>query len=352
MTMLETSIVAAHWTDDEPLECVSVMHEVQDVITVRFRSPTGRPFAYKPGQFITLGVPIPGGPAFRTYTISSSPTRPDTITVTAKAQPTSIGTRWMIDHLKPGMPMKAVGPAGHFTSANHPARKYLFISAGSGITPMHSMTTAFFDTGADKDILFVNCARKPSEIIARDSLEYMAGRYDGLKVKWVVEETEPYRPWSGFQGRMNHLLMQQLAPDYMEREVFCCGPEPFMNAVKTSLDVLGFDMAHYHQESFGAPADAGPSKSRQDAADVQVVFTASGITHSTNEATSILGAAKSAGVAVPSGCNFGACGTCKLRKTSGEVDMIHNGGISDEEIAEGYILACCAYPKGDVALDI
>jgi len=75
----------------------------------------------------------------RTYTLSSSPSRPFSISVTIKAQENNIGTRWMFDNLKPDDLIKAYDPAGNFTHYNHPASKYLFISAGSGITPMMSM---------------------------------------------------------------------------------------------------------------------------------------------------------------------------------------------------------------------
>ena len=112
----------------------------------------------------------------RTYTISSSPSRPTSLTITVKAQPDSIGTRWMLDYLRPGMRLKATGPAGVFSYLHHPAKKYLFISAGSGVTPMVSMLTHMYDGGRDPDIVFINCARRPSEIIFRQRLEMMSSR--------------------------------------------------------------------------------------------------------------------------------------------------------------------------------
>ncbi|MDO5704884.1 MAG: FAD-binding oxidoreductase, partial [Paracoccus sp. (in: a-proteobacteria)] len=155
---------AEPWSDDEPLECAMVIPETADTVTFAFRAPSGAWFDYQPGQFLTLDLPLPGGPVQRTYTISSSPSRPLSISVTVKAQPGSAGTRWMLDHLKPGMRIKAFGPTGQFTLLRHPARKYLFISAGSGITPMMSMTTWAWDSGEMPDIVFVHAARTPSDI--------------------------------------------------------------------------------------------------------------------------------------------------------------------------------------------
>lgn len=345
----------AFWTDDEPLECVSFLPEAPNVVTFTFQAPSGALFNYKPGQFVTLELPVPGGPLHRTYTISSSPSRPTSLTVTVKAQPDSIGTRWMLDNLKPGMRLKAIGPGGSFSYANYPAKKYLFISAGSGITPMMSMVTHMYDAGRDPDIVFINCARKPSEIIFKDRTEHIASRIMGIEVVWVVEGTDRYKPWTGFRGHFNQLTLGLAAPDYLEREVFCCGPEPFMNAVREALAGLGFDMDHYHQESFHAPlshtSDVPEGIELDDAVKAQIEFAISGISTECAETETVLGAAKAAGLVIPSGCTFGVCGTCKVKKTEGEVHMVHNGGITDEDIEDGYILACCSNPIGRVTVE-
>lgn len=340
------------WTDSEPLECVSIKRENTNTATVCFQAPSGKPFVFRAGQFITLELPVPGGPFYRTYTISSPPTRPFSLTVTVKAQEGSIGTRWMLDYLQPGMMIKAMGPAGQFTTANAPAEKYLFLSAGSGITPMISMTTEMFDLGRKCDVMFVNCARCPSEIIFRDRLENMARRFEGIDIKWVVEEPEPFQPWTGYKGRLDHAMLRLLAPDFREREVFCCGPEPFMGSVQNALNSLGYDMNRYHQESFAAPEETPESLHWRDGEQVELSFEATGVTYIANEHQTLLSAAHAAGIKIPNACGFGACGSCKVKKTSGEVEMKHNGGISEKEIADGYVLACCSYPKGPLALDV
>ncbi|WP_136439396.1 hybrid-cluster NAD(P)-dependent oxidoreductase [Pacificoceanicola onchidii] len=348
----------ANWSDDELLECVSVIPEMNNTATFTFRAPSGALFDFLPGQFLTLEIPAPGGTVHRTYTVSSSPSRPRSISITAKAQEDSIGTRWMLDNLAPGVRIKAFGPAGVFTHLNFEADKYLFISAGSGITPMMSMTTFMFDLGSEPDIVFVNCARRPGEIIFRERLEHMASRLPGLDLKWVVQTPDRYQPWTGYQGQFNQLMLGLMAPDYLEREVFCCGPEPFMQVVREALQGLGFDMNRYHQESFHAPAETEADLPELD--DVvpdedtraEVVFAVSRVTAKVAETDTILAAAKANGLNIPSGCTFGVCGTCKVRKTEGEVHMVHNGGISEDDIAEGYILACCSNPIGRVSVEV
>lgn len=345
----------AFWSDTEELECVSFLPEAPNVMTFCFQSPSGALFSFDPGQFLTLELPVPDEPVYRTYTISSSPSRPISLTVTVKAQTDSIGTRWMFDNLRPGMRLRAKGPGGRFSIAHHPAEKYLFISAGSGITPMMSMTTHLYDSGRDPDIVFVNCARRPSEIIFRERLEHMASRVNGIDLKWVVEETDLYKPWTGYRGMFNQLMLGLMAQDYLEREVFCCGPEPFMQAVREALAGLGYDMDRYHQESFHAPlpeTEVVPEDQFPDeTSDAVVEFTSSGITAKCAETDTILAAARAAGLVIPSGCTMGICGTCKVRKTEGWVHMVHNGGITDEDIADGYILACCSNPIGRVTVE-
>ena len=345
----------AFWTDSEPLECVSTLPEAPNVVTFTFQAPSGALFAFKPGQFITLELPVPGGPLHRTYTISSSPSRPTSLTITVKAQDASLGTRWMLDTLRPGMRLKARGPAGTFSYFDHPARKYLFISAGSGITPMMSMTTHMYDAGRDPDIVFVNCARRPSEIVFRERLEHMASRITGIELAWVVEGTDRYQPWTGFRGTFNQLILGLAAPDYLEREVFCCGPEPFMQAVREALIGLGYDMDRYHQESFHAPLpDTGdvPEDITLDEAEMaEVEFAITGQTVKIAQTETLLAAARSAGALIPSGCTFGVCGTCRVKKAEGQVHMVHNGGITEDDIAAGYILACCSNPIGKVRIE-
>ncbi len=349
------------WKDSEKLECVSVVPEAPNTASFTFRAPSGALFAYQPGQFLTLEIPAPGEPGgvvHRTYTISSSPSRPRSITITAKAQADSIGTRWMLDNLKPGMQIKAIGAAGLFTNAESKARKYLFISAGSGITPMMSMTTCMWDEGGDLDIVFINCAKRPSEIIFRQRLEQMASRAPGLDLKFVVEEPDLYRPWTGYQGQFNQLMLGLMAPDYLEREVYCCGPEPFMQAVRDALTGLGFDPDNYHQESFGAPVEEEADQPDlddvvpDDESAAEILFTTSGVTAKVAETDTVLAAARSVGLNIPSGCTFGVCGTCKVKKSSGEVHMVHNGGISEDDIEAGYILACCSNPIGSVEVEV
>ncbi len=345
------------WRDSEMLECVAVLPETPDVKTFVFRPPSGAMFVYRAGQFLTLDLPLPGGNVQRTFTISSSPVTAAYISITAKLQPDSVGTRWMHAHLRAGMRVRAFGPAGYFHLPPQPDGKYLFISAGSGVTPMMSMATTLFERGEDPDICFIQCARRPSDLIFRRRLEYMASRVSGLGLHFVVSKPEPYEVWTGYRGQFNQLMLGLMCNDYLDRHVYCCGPEGFMNSVREILISLGYDMDHYHQESFHAPAESVAEIKEfddpvpDDSADAEIVFARSGLSVVCTEGDTVMQMARANGLPVASGCNFGLCGTCKIRKLSGEVHMVHNGGITEEDIEQGYILACCSKPIGRVEVE-
>ena len=112
------------------------------------------------------------------------------------------------------------------------------------------MTSYLYDRGAAPTSCFVSCARRPAEIICRRRLELMVTRVPSIKLHFIVEQEDPYDVWTGYRGRLNQLMLGLIASDYLEREVYCCGPEPFMQAVRDMLIGFGFDMEHYHQESF------------------------------------------------------------------------------------------------------
>lgn len=337
------------------LECLSATPEAPDVMTFTFRSDRENWFRYLPGQFVTLELPTGPEPAMRTYTLSSSPSRPFSVAVTVKAQKDSVGTRWMFENLKPGMRIRAYGPVGDFSHVRHPGEKYLFLSAGSGITPMMSMTRYMADTAPLSDITFINCSRSPSDIIFRSELEYLARFMPSLDLGFIVEQCGRTDLWSGLKGRIDKAKIALLAHDFMERTIFCCGPEVFMESVRSMLEAHGFDMSRYHQESF-LPAEAPtPLAEVSDDAPAEegttIRFSMAGKDAACASGQTILQAARAAGVRIGAACESGLCGTCRVMKLSGEVEMSHNGGILDDEIDEGYILACCSRPKTDVEIE-
>jgi ferredoxin-NADP reductase len=353
-------------TDNPTLVCRQVLDVTHDVKTFLFESAEPALFHYDPGQFITLRLQIGGRAIDRCYTISTPPSRPHLIGITVKRQPGGLVSNWLHDTMGPGQRLSADGPFGLFSAAHHPAGKYLFLSAGSGITPLMFMTRTLYDLGSDSDVLFVHSARTPSDIIFQRELDVMVSMAPTIRVAHVCERDAPREPWVGLRGFLNDEMLRVLAPDLHERDVFCCGPTPYMAAVRRMLVAAGFDMARYHEESFsfedltlGSPgrgAADGADEPQPASADAQTVvfsveFVRSGRTFRCGADENVLDAAYAAGLTPPSSCGQGMCGTCKTTMLSGTVDMQHQGGIRPREIAQDKLLICCSKPLSDLRID-
>ncbi|QXH49295.1 hybrid-cluster NAD(P)-dependent oxidoreductase [Pseudomonas fakonensis] len=347
----------AQWGSGEGkrIECLSVVAETHDVKTFTFHCPDYQALAYEPGQFLTVSPVIDGQSVSRCYTLSSTPTRPFTFSITVKRVPGGAVSNWLHDNLHAGAALAASGPAGIFTPVAGPSHKLLYLSAGSGVTPLMAMTRAAADLQADLDIVFVHSARTPKDIIFRDELARLEKSMPRLRTLFFCENTGDEPDWAGPLGRLSLEELQRQIPDFKEREVFTCGPKGYMDATKALLGNGGFDLKHYHQESFdiGAEPEPAPAPAAGQAQDsFTVVLARSGKTFTMRADQTVLAAAKQAGAVVPSSCSQGVCGTCKSAVLEGSVEMQHNGGIRQREIDKGLRLLCCSRPTSDLVIDL
>jgi len=351
------------WSNGRHLvRCVKVIEETHDVTTFTFGMNQPVLFFFKPGQFVTLELEIEGERVMRSYTISSSPSIPYSFSITVKRVPGGQVSNWLHDSLKPGDQIAVHGPVGQFNCMDFPANKVLLLSGGVGITPIMSMARWWFDTDSEVDMVFAHSARTPKDIIYGRELEYMSTRIDNFQMHLICERNEIGQAWGGYRGYMNLHMLSLIAPDFMEREVFCCGPEPYMAAVKTMLQDAGFDMERYHEESFGATPvkDVKQAEKHADEAEleeqlpkelVQVSFTDSDSNAQVALGTNLNEAAAEAGVNIAKACGVGICGACRVKVVSGEFEMAQNGGITEEEIEQGYVLSCCTNVQGNLEID-
>jgi glycine betaine catabolism B len=349
------------WASGESkrIECLTVVDETHDVKTFIFQCPDYHALAYEPGQFLTVSPVIGGQSVSRCYTLSSTPTRPFTFSITVKRVPGGTVSNWLHDNLKAGDALTASGPAGIFTPVAAPAKKLLYLSAGSGVTPLMAMTRAAADLHADVDIVFGHSARTPKDIIFRDELGRLEKSMPSLRTLFICEGLGDEVDWKGPIGRLSVEELERQVPDFREREVFTCGPKGYMDAVKALLGSAGYEMSHYHQESFDIAAepsvqallDVAPS-SEQSQETFTVRLARSGKEFIMTPDQTVLAAAKKAGAVVPSSCSQGVCGTCKTAVLEGTVEMKHNGGIRQREIDKGLRLLCCSRPTSDLVVDL
>jgi glycine betaine catabolism B len=340
------------WDADNHLVCCHIANETHDVKSFFFRPEKPALFQFIPGQFITLELPIGGETILRSYTVSSSPARPHTISITVKRKVGGVVSNWLHNNLKVGNRVAVLPIAGEFSCAHHAAEKYLFLSGGSGITPLMSMSRSFYDLAENQDIVFVHSARAPEDIIFHKELELMAFTQPKFRAAYICEKTDAN--WKQATGYLNIDILKQIAPDFLSREIFTCGPAPYMAAVRDMLKLAGFEMQHYHEESFNfeeLSANIPNETPKTGGEGFSVELTKSGITISCAADQSVLDATRDAGLRLPFACSQGLCGTCKSKLISGKVDMKHNGGIRPREIEQGLFLPCCSKPLTDLVVE-
>jgi ferredoxin-NADP reductase len=343
---------AMHWTGGRlDLVCRAVRDETHDVKTFSFEGVKPAVFCHRPGQAATLELPIDGKIVRRSYTISSSPSRPYLLEFTIKRVPGGLVSNWMHEHMRPGVRIAVGGPHGKFNCVDVQARRYLMLSAGSGITPTMAMTRWLCDTMAGADIVFLHYARTPRDLIYDAELRALAagGR---IRLVDVCGAVQPEDRWTGPTGGISPQQLRELVPDAAERTAMVCGPKGFMDKAKQDLAAVGCPPDGVHTENFSPPPAAAPAV----AADVPVasVMLQSDPARRIRAAHGqvLLDALLESGVDAAHSCRAGSCGTCKLRVARGVVDMPACDGLSDEERKLGYVLACSSRVTGDLTLEM
>lgn len=272
LASLDTASLETWTQGTKQVKCVQIVNETVDVKTFTFASEPPVKFDYQPGQFITLNLNIDGKSIKRSYSVSSTPSRPHTLEITVKrvpaprnepGAPPGLVSNWLHDNMKVGSEIEINAAMGKFTNFANPSAKLFLISAGSGITPMMSMSRWICDTVSNVDIVFLHSARSPEDIIFRQELEMMTSRYPNFKLAITVTRPVPGQPWYGYTGRINETILPAIASDYKERTVYVCGPNPFMEATKELLQKINFPMENYYEESFG-----GAKKKKKPAATI------------------------------------------------------------------------------------
>jgi ferredoxin-NADP reductase len=336
-----------------PLRCIQVVDETPDVKTFRFVAEPPKLFRYNPGQFMTLEVPIEGGVVRRSYTISATPSRPHVISVTVKRVEGGQVSNWLHDNLGSGSSLFVDGPHGTFSCIPDDAGPYLFISGGSGITPVMAMSRWLADTTPDADIQFLHFARSPNDLIFAHELQLMERHLPGFRCQFVCGQAAEGSGWTGPVGRISTELLPQLVPDLKSRSLYLCGPVPFMDATRGILEELGFDMTRFHQEIFGGVPrrDRGAAEAQASTL-AKILFSASKIEIDCKGSDYILDLALAQGLPVAYSCRAGQCGTCKVTLLEGTVEHDCTNGLTPDDEKDGHILSCQARPIGRVVVDL
>ena len=365
---LEVEQIKLLWNGCRKFQVVKKVRECDEVDSFYLAPHDGRALpVFKPGQYITFQLDIPGEgkPVVRCYSLSDSPFHQDYYRVTIKRIGAS-GDRpdlkpgrascYFCDRLQVGDILDVKAPGGHFFLDLSVESPVVLISGGVGITPMLSMMNAFIDSRSKREVWFFHGARHSAEHIQKQHLEKIAAENENVRLHICYSRPRPGDVLGRDYQHAGHVtadLLKLVLPSN-NFDYFICGPGPMMKGITDGLAAWGVPDKNVHFEAFGPAtvkkATATPTKSETDMlAKLQVTFSRSGKTWHWNPATvSLLEFAEEKGIRIDAGCRAGNCGTCLVAVKSGEVEYLAEHGANAEG---GSCLTCICKPKSNLVLD-
>lgn len=342
------------------LTIADMIDETADARSIRFAIPeTLRDaFKFKPGQHLTLKADVAGEELRRNYSLCVAP-QDGALTVTVKRIAGGAFSNWANDSLKPGDSLDVMPPHGSFTWDFDPQadNHYVGFAGGSGITPVMSLLKTALLTEPESRFTLFYGNRDSGSIIFLEALAQLKNRFmDRLQVHhFLAEEAEDIDLFNGMLDRTKCDEILDVLVDPAEAAAFfICGPGPMMDAAEQALLGKGVEAARIHLERFTADRppealQAQLAEMSRDAAGLAMTVTLDGRKRRVPfdaAAGNILDSARAAGLPAPFACKAGVCATCRAKVVSGEVEMAARYGLTDEEVAAGYVLTCQSVPKG------
>jgi ferredoxin-NADP reductase len=311
-----------------------IHHETADAVTVTIR-PGWEWEGHRPGQYLRIGLDIDGVRHWRAYSLTSDPGREDGfICITPKLVEAGKVTPYLVRRCRPGAIVTLGGVEGTFVLPDPRPERMLFISAGSGVTPIMSMLRALAHEDALGDVVHLHSARTPDDVIFGNELRRLDQRHRGFRL---------HEQHTSEHGRMTPEHLDELCPDWREREAFLSGPGDMLDALCERWERDG-DPERLNLERFQPVIGGGEALGEGGT----IRFTASDIETDCDGATPILVAGEDAGAELPYGCRMGICHTCVGRLCSGQIRDLRTGELTE---AQGQMVRTCLNaPEGPIEI--
>ena len=312
-----------------------INHETKDAATVLVK-PGYRWGGHRPGQYLRIGLDIEGVRHWRAYSLTSDPQRPDgLISITVKNVDEGKVSPYLVRRGRPGTIVSLGGVEGVFVLSDRPPGKLLFISAGSGITPIMSMLRHLHRSGELCDAVLLHSARHADEVIFGDELRDLARRHD----RFVLHEQVTAR-----NGRMGPADLDRLCSDWTDRETFISGPNEMLDDFSRHYEQSGA-AERLHMERFQPKLGLGDGEGGEGGT---IAFLESDCTAESDGRVPILVAGEQTGLDLPYGCREGICHTCVGELRSGRVRDLRNGTVYGQE--GEVIRTCISAPEGPIEI--
>ncbi|MCA2244703.1 ferredoxin reductase [Mycobacterium sp. WUMAC-067] len=292
---------------------------------------------HKPGQYVRLGVVVDGVYYWRAYSLTSDPAPEDgLISVTPKRVDGGVVSPYLVHTIRPGDLVRLGEVEGVFTLPEPLPAKLLFISAGSGITPIISMLRSIDHGGDVGDVVVIHSARTREQVMFLSVLEEFDRRHPGMRLDLRLTSE---------RGRLKPNDLDEACPDWREREAFCSGPGDMLDALIEHWERNGDrDRLHFErfQPKIGGDANAGEGGT--------VSFLDSAKTAECDGGTSILETGEKAGLNLAYGCRIGICHTCVGTLKSGKLRDLRSGEVIEPTGQD--VRICINTAEGDVELEL
>jgi len=313
-----------------------IQHETPDAVTVVIKPGWDWP-GHKPGQYLRVGMPVDGIHHWRAYSITSDPGRPDgCISITPKLVESGKVSPYLVRTARRGVIVRLGGVEGAFTLPDPLPDKLLFISAGSGITPIMSMLRSLDREGSLRDVVHLHSARTEDDIIFAGQLRRLDERHRGYRLE---------RRMTREHGRLAPSDLEALCPDWRERESFVCGPAEMLDALTDHWKQAGGDAGRLHMERFQPIVGVGDGEHGDGG---RIRFVRSDVEGRSDGQTPILVAGEEAGASLPFGCRMGICHTCVGQLCSGRIRDLRSGVIHGT--AGEMVRTCVNAPEGAIEI--
>lgn len=330
-----------------------------DSVAVTFQLPSGESLKFQPGQYITVSKWLNGQQQTRCYSLCDAPGT-DELRIGVRKTPDGLMSSYINQDLKVGDELVVQGPFGDFVyppenkassdmpeSGTRKIEELVLIAGGSGITPILSIMKTGL-ASSDSLIHLVYASRSRDSLMFMDQVEKLRSLHtERLKVSYVLDQ-DTHEPL-GIHGRLSKDVLSDLIPFGGDREYYICGPEGLKEMVVTTLSQNDVEYSRVHVEEFVKTV----TEPLGELFDVSII-SEDGEKHLIQAAAnqSILEVASAQGIAIPHACGNGTCGSCKCKVSSGKVSQIDVSipGITDQEQADGYTLACQGKPMGPLEL--
>ena len=311
-----------------------VVKETADSATVVIRTGWGFPESYRPGQYVGIGLDVDGRWHWRSYSLTSFGSNDDkTISITVKANPDGFLSTHLVDGVAPGTIIRLAAPKGDFHLPEPVPDAVLFLTAGSGITPVIAMLRAMKHHDQTPDIIHVHAAPSRDSVIFLDELEQLDVETPSYTLDLRLSSED---------GRFDVTQLDAAVPDWRERSCWACGPIEFLDDIEGVYRESELS-DQLHIERFAiARTDVGGEGGT-------VTFAKSGKSAEIDGATTLLEAGEELGIQMPFGCRMGICQTCVVPLAAGYVRDLRNG---DERREGDRIQTCVSTVSGECTLDL